>query len=786
MKKLIIYTIILTIFLTTFCFAESSLKETELLFMARKAYEDGFYEVSLGILERFQKEYNNSAELKEVMLLSGQCYFQQGRYLESLNIFEKLLTDVQNVDIKDAVYFWLAEVHFKGGNFDKAAGFYQKLINDFPQSAYTAAAYYSLGWSLSEMGKYSLAVQTFKSLLEKFPSEPQSKDAAFKLIECLYNLKEYTQLRDKVKPILKLYINDRLRLPYLYFYLGEAEYYLENFEQAAKNYLKSAQISKEPKVQALANLGLGWSYLKLTKYKEAENILTQIKQNILDKKSLDTLLLGQALLMSSTNRIYESKKLYEQLITVSSDPLICAQAYLGKADALCNLAEYSQAVEVYKEGLEKIKTFEQGSVPQELTDKLRYNLGLAYIKTGKASLGKDIFDNMVGRNDDQSLRSSLLFQVGQSYEEAKDFVNAREAYQKILKLYPDSVYVDYAQFQLGSLQLKSTELDQAIDTFEQILKKYPQSKLVADSVYSLGVAYFQKNEFLKSKEFFSKFQNEFKDSPLRGQAVYMLGVSYLSLGKVDQALIIFKEVVKNYAQDAELLPKAEYEIADCYAKLGQEEEAFRLFKLLRAKYPNSDITAEVLWWLGQYYYRNNNLVLARRYFDALTKDLVDNRLSAQAFYAMGLTFADENKAEQAVKNFKTAIKLGDVSIKSAATLALAKNYYKLGDYDQAKLYYSQSLNSADLKNVAAIRFNLAETLEANSEFESAIKQYLLAADLSSDSPQLSTKALLRVAKIYEDKENFLEALKIYKRVISGGSAQAMFAQERVEAIGLRK
>jgi len=784
MKKIIVGFIILVLFLTSFCCAYD-IKDTELLFMARKAYEDGFYEVSLGMLERFQKEFSDSSELKQVFLLSGQCYFQQGRYLEGLNIFEKLLNDPDSHSFKDAVYFWMAEVHFKGGNYEKSAAFYQKLITDFPQSSYAAAAYYSLGWSLSQEGKYAQAVQTFKILLEKFPSEPQSKDAAFKLIECLYNLKEYAELRDKIKPIFKLYLNDKLRLPYLYFYLAESEYYLDDFDQAAQNYLKSSQASKEPKVTALANLGLGWSFLKLDKYKEAEDVFMNIKQNILDKKSLDILILGQALLMSSTNRIFEAKQLYEQLINNSSDALICVQAYLGKADALYNLAEYRQASVVYKEGLEKTKAMVGGVVPDELIDKLRYNLGLSLIKEGKASLGADVFAGIIGKSSDPLLKSGLLFQAGASYEEAGDFIKAKESYSKILKLYADSVYADYAQFQLGALQLKTAEFDQAIDSFKFILKNYPQSKLLPDAIYALGSAYFQKNDYLKSIEVFSKFKNEFKESLLRGQAFYMQAVALLGLGKINEALNVFKELVKNNSQEAELLQKVEYEIADCYYKLGQEEEAFRLFKLLRVKYPNSDITADVMWWLGQYYYRNNKPELARRYFSTLVKDFPDNRLVADAFYAIGLTYVDENKYEQTVENFKMAIKLGNATLKAQATLALAKNYYKLGDYEQAKFYYSNCLEFSDLKNIADIRFNLAETLEANSEPDAAVKQYLLAADLYVNAIDLSMKVLLRAAKIYEDKDNFKDALLIYKRIMQSDSQEAKFAQERVEWINSR-
>ena len=812
--------LILTLFFISSGLAYEDSKEAELLFMAKKAYEDGFYEVSLGMLERFQKNYKDSADISQAILLSGQCYFYQGRYLEALNIFETLANNPEFDNFKDVLYFWMAEVHFKGNNFQKAALLYQKLIDNFPQSSFVPAAYYSLGWSYSQVGKFKQAIQTFKILIEKFPREPQSKEAAFKLIECLYNLKEYSELKARIKPVFKLYMNDALRLPYLYFYLAESEYYLDNLDEAAKNYLKSAQTFKELKVQALAKLGLGWSYLKLAKYKEAEETLADIKQGNLDKKSLDILLLGQAVLMSATNRVYEAKKLYEQLINLSVDPLVSLQAYLGKAEAHYNLAEYAQAINIYKEGLGKIdREGLAGSLPLELIDKMRYNLGVAYIKQGQVNSSMDIFDSFTGKEYSRVYKINLLFQIAQAYEDVNEFVKAEETYKKILKLYPDYSSADYAQYQLATMQLKRLDYDEAVVSFMSMLREYPQSKFLPDAMYALGSLYLQRADYARSCEIFAKFQNEFKDSPLRAQALYMQGVSLISLEKINEALSVFKDVSKLDPLDIELLQKVEYEIADCYYKLSQENEAVSRFKLLRVKYPNSKLVPDILWWLGQYYYRSKDLNLARRYFGSLIKDFSDSQLAADAFYAMGLTFSDENKIEQAADNFKMAIKLGKADLKAQAAVALADIfsreekpeealvqyreiikdnpdlgklffsrvagvYYKAGDYAEAKVLYLKSLEAAAPAEIADIRFNLGEVFEANSEPEAAIQQYLLAADLYTQVPQSFAHSLLRVAKIYEDKENFKEALKVYKRIIEKAPdvTEAGFVQERIDGI----
>jgi tetratricopeptide (TPR) repeat protein len=222
--------------------------------------------------------------------------------------------------------------------------------------------------------------------------------------------------------------------------------------------------------------------------------------------------------------------------------------------------------------------------------------------------------------------------------------------------------------------------------------------------------------------------------------------------------------------------------------------------------------------LGQYYYRNNDLNLARRYFNSLSKDFPDSQLIADAFYAIGLTFSDENKFTQAVDNFKTAIKLGGVNLKAQAAVALAdiynrqgspedalkqyneiikgapelgkllftriaQAYYKVGNYAEAKTFLFKGLKEAAPAQIADIRFSLAEVFEANSEFEEAVQQYLLAADFYTQV-SLSVRSLLRIAKLYEDKENFKEALKIYERIIvkAPSAPEAGFVQERIDWI----
>lgn len=314
-----------------------------------------------------------------------------------------------------------------------------------------------------------------------------------------------------------------------------------------------------------------------------------------------------------------------------------------------------------------------------------------------------------------------------------------------------------------------------------------------------------------------KFQNEFKDSPLRAQGLYILGSCWLNLTKIEEALAVFKEILKLNPQDISLLQKVEYEIADCFYKLGQVDEALSRFKMIRARYPDSKLTAEVMWWLGQYYLEHEDLNLARRYFNSLVQDFSGSSLIADAYYALGLISQQENNFEEAVKNFNLAFKFGNAGLGNQALIALgdlnlekenfqealdtyqellknnpqlskvllgriADTYYKLQDYKKAKSFYLQSLEVVDSKELANMRFKFAEVLEANSELNAAAKEYLEVAKLSRGDLKLLLRALLRAAKLYEDQDKYLEAAKIYAQVVDKGTEEGRFAKERLEWI----
>ncbi len=789
-------------------------KEEEALFVAKKAFDDGFYDVSQNLLERFLIQYPHSSKTPEVQLLLGRALFYQNRFLDALSKFEELNSQSQAKTFQDALFYWIAEVHFKGNSFTKAGSFYKKVIDEFPSSSYAAASYYSLAWCLFQEQKFEEAIKYFQVVEEKYPAEASFQDAPLKIIECLYNLKDYSGLKERYNSRAGLYSKNTESFPYFNFYAAEADYYLNNYNEAIEEYSSVLKDSADPKLRALSKMGLAWSYLKLKQVKEAEAAFSEVKEEFLDHRSQDVLRLGQAILMVETNRVNQAKGIYEELLRRSEDPLVLVQAYLGKADALYNLAEYQEAIDVYKEALSR---FKPGTVPQEMMDKIHYSLSWAYLKQGEFKKAIDEFQRIAKETDDKIVKVSSLCQIGDAYQDSGDYTEAQKTYSAILKDYPDSFYSDYVQYQLGLTWLKASNYEAAIMSFQALKRNFPQSKLLDDATYALGLAYFQRQDYDSSRVLFDSFKQEFKDSPLKPQALYLLGTSFYNLGRFAEAIEVFKDVIRLYSQDIELVQKAEYEIADCFDQMGQEKEAVSRFNALRSKYPDSSLTPEVMWWLGEYYYKHNELELARRYFSSLINDFPKSPLVQDAYYAIGTSLEEELRHDEAIENFKKVIELGKADLHGHAAIAIAdiyvkqedlgsalkayekiageypnlahliypkmaELYYKTADYSWALELYRKCLDEVPVREMGDIQFKIAEVIQAQGAMEEAIEAYLKVAYLYPENNVLAIKALLRVALIYEDKENFKEAQRIYERIAATDAEEAKYAKERIEWI----
>ncbi|MFH1692073.1 MAG: tetratricopeptide repeat protein [Candidatus Omnitrophota bacterium] len=808
-----VFLVVLSCFTVVFnVYADFDKQQEDAFYVAAKAYEDSFYDVSITLFERFLKNYFQSNKKSEALLYIGQCYYAQGKYMKALNQFESLLDSEGIEPIKDKVLFWLGEVYFKGRDYRRAGEFYKQVIDHYKNSHYFVLAYKALAQAQIDDGKFQEALETYNQILSITHDPLVNQEAFFGICESLYRMKDFSRLRKELEDFIKKYPQSMI-LGRAFFYLGEADFYLGQYEEAIQAYQSVGEFSSDPQQISLARLGIGWSFLKQKKYKQAKELFS-LFENELQSPGI---VLGKAVLETGLGNYEEALKLFDDVIAIDKAQEYIPLAFFGKAEVLYNLFRLDEAIVAYRTALDKLKVISSGAYTQvkDLRDKIHYGLAWSYLKIGDFQSAQNEFQRVASFSTDKIVKISALCQLGDAFQDAGEYDKAIQTYQNFIKDYPDTVYSDYIQYQLGMTWLKMKNLDSAVLAFRRLLKDYPSSKLIDDVNYFIGICYFQKGAYAVAAEQLQLFVNGFKDSSYRSQALFLLGESYMNAIQYKEAINIFGLIAKEYADAQMLRQKAEYEIANAYERLGDDAQASRRLMDFITRYPDSQLTPDIIFWLAQSCCDKKNFSQGRKYFERLIRSYPDHELAPDAFLQIGISYLEEGKTESAVRSFQQAKQNGNDQIKARASLSLGEVYFTkselgkaLGQYEEAaalgddmkkpaflkisqvyrlqgKLAESiavlqQALNRDGGVSDAEIQFNIAELLEEKGDSQEALEAYLKATYLYSDDKTWVVKALLRVARIYETQEKWTEVESILKKILEFDVPEVKYAQEKLQ------
>ncbi|HOW36239.1 MAG TPA: tetratricopeptide repeat protein [Candidatus Omnitrophota bacterium] len=794
-------------------FAEND--EADLFLVAQKAFDDGFYDVATRYIDQFLEKYPQTAKRADAKLLLGQCYFLKTQYLKAFDIFQELQ---QFPEFKDAALFWLGETYLKGSDYKQAESQYKQLVDLYPESSYAVQGYYSLGWTYFNQKDFTSAKNTFEEFVKKFPNHELSEDVLFKIGECNYNLHDYAGTIRSFQEYVTRFPQSS-RHDQAYFYMAESNYYLDNLPGAIEYYAKTGDISHDDKITLMSKLGLGWSYLKSKDYTKSQQAF-DAAQKISQEKNIpsDDIYLGQANLSYEAGDYTKALEAYSQLLQSFPGSPRIAEAYLGKANALYLLKNYDEAIKVFKVIIE---TFSADPNAKEIIEKAYLGLGWAHLKSEKVDLAIANFQEVVNRSENKIIQVSALTQIGDAYQDMGEIDKSLEVYDKILKDFPDSLYTDYVQYRQGIALLRLNKIEAATLAFQSLKTNFPTSKYLTDIKYYLGLAYFKKEDWAAAKEQLTGFINEMPAiNESQPEAQYLLGLSNFNLQNYDEAIKAFQKVIKNYPDQASIVKNAEIATAKAFYGLGDAKEAAKRFKIIIYKYPKTDAELESLTWLGDYYLKTADYVNAEMYYKQLIENFPGSDKIPEAHYSLGQIYQETGQLDKALNDYKLIGESSDSELATKAKLAIAdifskevnpqavvETYQKIADgspefardayvkiaetyrnnndYENAMKTYQDALKanagSSTFKN-AELQFNIADLIENLNKPNEAVEAYLKIPYLYPDETIWAVKAYLRIARIFENAQDWENAKLTYNKIIAYGTEEVKFAQERLDWI----
>ncbi len=182
---------------------------------------------------------------------------------------------------------------------------------------------------------------------------------------------------------------------------------------------------------------------------------------------------------------------------------------------------------------------------------------------------------------------------------AGDLVKAASAYQRYYGKFRETEQAEEALWQaaqnMKQLTLKSAtpEWDKVRDIFRRYGADFPKAKRAAEAYYEVGYAHYRMRFYREALIYFKLFAQRYPDSPLQDRARLAQADTLFAVGKVPEALDIYKKVSES--GDDDIKAKSLMGLGEILAASKDPVGALKAFATLFEKYPD-------------YHYRNPELL----------------------------------------------------------------------------------------------------------------------------------------------------------------------------------
>jgi len=334
----------------------------------------------------------------------------------------------------------------------------------------------------------------------------------------------------------------------------------------------------------------------------------------------------------------------------------------------------------------------------------------------------------------------------------KEWAKAKNKFLAIQNAAPDSLESKRSQFLLGLIHSQNKKNGKAIAVFTPLLKKYPE---IGDYVLlNLAEAELQAKKYEQAKTHALKLLNDFPGTQLYPQAQIILAEVYMQTKADAQATaILLKSIAAlrtsfNHRSFRSFLPELIFKLARHEEKLGKKTKAYLNYQQLHIKYPNHELTEnaeaamkklvsevkEVPLTLREHTERIRKLFKGVRYKEIIV-EIGEIKKSNDPMPGRFYFFL--SNAHRGLRDRKTA---------NIALMDFSKLYPQHAKIQKAKFNIGRNL------------WNLGRPLAGAKYFKEVAKE--------DPSSERAIKALFFLGKIYEERKNYAESLKLYQSTLN--------------------
>ncbi|MDR1518436.1 MAG: tetratricopeptide repeat protein [Dysgonamonadaceae bacterium] len=687
----------------------------------------------------------------------GLSYTETGKHNDAVRMFQQAVGESD--PLSQNAQLQLGQVYLKLGDKQKAQMAFEAASRDNfdPKVRETAMFNYALLAHQTNFSVFSESITLFENFLKQYPNSQYTDQVNDILAETFLTTKDYNAALAAINRIAKpgkrileakqmilfqlgaqQFINgdmneaiqffnnstamgnyDTQARNNAYFWRGEANYRLRNFNAAATDF----QFFTQNAASSDENYAAGWYDLGYTRFKQNQYASARdaFLKYVSFEKNKD-----KAEYADTYNRIgdtyYYTRNFNE-----------AERYYANAASANPSAADYADYQKAFVIGLQrnyqgKINALDDlmRKYPQsQYYDDALYEKSRALAMLSRENEAIPVLQKLISDYPQSQLASQAGIQLGQMYYNSENYQQAVAAYKNVVKNFPGS---DDARSALISLETVYRDMND-IQSYVSYANSLPGGMRITASrqdslTYLAAEGVYMRGSKTEAETALQRYLQSFPNGVYGSDANYYLGVLADGKGDKTQALAHFRKVID--AGNAKFLDPALLYASQCEYENKDYRQALADYSRLANTAQNAESKQAGQLGVARSQYALQGYNEAAQAASAL----LDNKnlspeIVAEAHSLRGKSYQQVSETEKAVQDFQSIAKDTRTVYGAEAQFILADTYYRWKSYDKAEAQVKEFMQKGTSHQywLARALIVLSDTYKAKGDDFQA-KQYL--------------------------------------------------------------
>ncbi len=692
--------------------------------------------------EKLLTEFPNSSLVGKAHFNAGVCYVQSQDYKNAADHLSKALNklDADEVTQLPQAYLYLGFSQFRLGQalsretgeasqqeantlLTTSTRTFAKLLEKFPNFVDADQACFFQGNAFEDLRRLEDAEKSYEKMFG-YPKQTFKFDGLFAIgnvNEQLGNftraIEYYDQFRKEAdaadgNPLLEEVnfrtAKTRMRLAAADVGRGDRSASQDNYQRAAKlletiasQEIESAAKDRQPIIDE-SQFQLAFCKAQLGQYQAAAEIYEQVAARV------DSPFRVQSLIYAGSSFARAGKM--DEAITVlqsalDSDSVFSIEAAAALSNLYLKQKEFAKAYEIADAWINK--TSEHRLLPSLMLDRA----DAVYQMSDRRAESPEMFLELADKYPDHELAATATYNAAYALLELNQLKQAVEIADRFSEKFADNSFLpDSMEIKADALLLDDQPLESE-KVFAQLVSRFPDNEKTPRWILRAGLSSYLQKKYQETIEWLSPKLSLLKQPTQLAEAYHWIGSSHFNEGQfADAAQALQKSVDAdaNWRRSDETL----LTLTRAHLNLDSDTQAKQIADRMIDDHPDSPLTGEVLYYLGENAYDNREYAEAFESFKAVMDRFADSRLVPYSIYNAAWSLLEQKKFEDSEILFSRLIsEFPDHELAQKAKLGRGATRRKTGKMEES---------IADLK--ASLKDNPAGPSKFNALYELGLAQ----------------------------------------------------------------